>query len=304
MSDGVIQVGGRKVAISHPDKVMFPDAGITKRDIADYWARIADTALPHYRGRPLSIERFPDGIGDDGFFQKDVPDHYPDWIERAELAKEGGTITHVVPNDPATLVYLANQGMITPHLGLSRIDRIERPDRLVIDLDPSDDDFARVQAAAGRVRDALEALGARPVVQTTGSRGLHVVLALDRAAGFDAARAFAHALAERLARDQPDLLTVEHRKAKRGDRVYLDVLRNAYGQTAVGPYAIRALPGAPIATPLDWDEALASDMTPRRHSIASIFRRLGQKSDPWARIDEAPASIDALRAGLDASPAR
>ena len=298
MSELVVETEGRAVAVTHPDKVMFPGDGITKRDLAEYWARIAPTALPHYRGRPLSMERYPDGIGAHGFFQKDVPDHFPDWIERAELPKQDGTVTHVIAEDAATLVYMANQGMITPHLGLSRVDKVDCPDRLVFDLDPSDNDFAKVQAASAHVREAFEDLGARPFVQTTGSRGLHVVLCLDRSAGFDAARAFAQSLAEDLAGRFPELLTVEQRKAKRGDRVFLDVLRNAYGQTSVAPYAVRARPGAPIATPLDWDEALDAEMSPQRYTVKTIFRRLGQKPDPWGDIGKTPASISGLAGRL------
>jgi len=294
MTDCVLNIDGREIAISHPEKVLFPDDGITKRDLAAYWARIAGTALPHYRGRPLSMQRFPDGIDGDGFFQKHLPGHFPDWIDRAELPKQDGTVTYVVAETSATLVYLADQGMITPHLGLSRIDRPDFPDRLVIDLDPSDDDFAKVQKAARHVREALERLGACPFVQTTGSRGLHIVLALDCAADFEVSRAFARDLAERLARRHPDILTVEQRKANRGERVFLDVLRNAYGQTSVGPYALRARPGAPAATPLDWDEALDPAMTAQRHTVRSMFRRLGQKDDPWRDIDAAPASIACL----------
>ncbi|MBK0401330.1 non-homologous end-joining DNA ligase [Limibaculum sp. M0105] len=298
MSGRVIEAGGREVEISRPDKVLFPEGGITKGDLADYWARIAGMALPHFRDRPLSMERFPDGIDADGFFQKDTPEHFPDWIERVELEKEGGTVRHVVVSEAATLVFLADQGMITPHLGLSRTDEIRKPDRLVVDLDPSDDDFAKVQRAARRLRGLLDEIGAHPIVQTTGSRGLHVMLALDRSAEFEEVRDFAGKLAARLAERHPDELTVEQRKAKRGDRVFLDILRNAYGQTSVAPYGVRARPGAPVATPLDWDEALSEGLGPRDYTISNIFRRLGQRNDPWTAIDEKADSITALAAAL------
>lgn len=282
-----VEVDGHRIEITHPDKPMFPDDGIAKRDVADYYRRVAEVALPHYRGRPLSMQRFPDGIGAQGFFQKNAGYYFPDWIETASLEKEDGTVDHVVVNDAATLVYLAQQGMITPHLGLSRVDRIDYPDRLIFDLDPSDDDFGKVQAGASQLRELLEDLGATPFVQASGSRGLHVVVPLDRSERFDPVREAAHGLAEAAAARQPDLLTVEVRKAKRGDRVFVDTLRNAYAQTAVGPYGLRAKPGAPLATPLDWDEALSKKMRPQRFTLANIFRRLGAKGCPWAKLDDA-----------------
>ncbi len=294
MPGETIEVDGHEIALSNREKLFFPDAGITKGNIVDYYRRIGEVALTHYRDRPLSMQRFPDGIAAEGFFQKNAGDYFPDWIETADLAKEDGTVRHVVANSSATLVYLADQGMITPHLGLSRVDAIDTPDRLVFDLDPSDGDFAKVQAAARYVRAALDEMSAPAFVQTTGSRGLHVVVPLDRSAGFDAVREAARRIAGTLAARYPDALTVAQRKAKRGSRIYLDTARNAYGQTAVGPYGVRALPGAPVATPLDWSEALAVDMTPRKYTIANIFRRLGNKDDPWAGISRAAVSAGAF----------
>lgn len=300
LSGTVIEVDGHEIAVSNRDKPFFPDDGITKGDLIEYYRRIAAVALPHYRGRPLSMQRFPDGIAAEGFFQKNASDYFPGWIDIAELPKEDGTVRHVVVDSAAALVYLADQGMITPHLGLSRVDDVDRPDRLIFDLDPSDDDFAKVQAAAARLRDAFEALDATPFVQTTGSRGLHVVVPLDRSADFDTVRDGAQHLAGILAARHPRDLTTEQRKAKRGDRVYLDTARNAYGQTAVAPYGVRARPGAPVATPLDWDEALASDMTPRKYTLRNIFRRLGNKDDPWRLMDEAAVGAASLIARVEA----
>jgi len=280
----VIETGGREVAISHPDKVLFPDDGITKFEMAEYYRRVSDLALRHYRDRALSMHRYPDGIDAEDFFQKDIPDYFPDWIARETLPKEGGEVTHVVANNAATLVYLANQGCITPHLALSRIDRPEHPDRMIFDLDPSDDDFGKVQETARHLGKLLDDLKLTSFVQTTGSRGLHVIVPLDRKADFDAVREFSHRICRALADRHPALMTVEQRKNKRGDKVFLDYLRNAYGQTSVAPYAVRARPGAPIATPLEWDEVGQSGLTPRKYRIDNIFRRLGQREDPWADI--------------------
>lgn len=293
MSDPSVTAGSRKIEISHPDKVLFPKDGITKLDLAEYYAKIAETALPHYRNRPLTIQRFPDGIDAQGFFQKNVPDYFPDWIERVEVPKEDGTVTHALANHPATLVYLANQGCITPHLALVRADAPRCPDRMVFDLDPSDDDFGKVQEVARAVKDALDERDLPSFVATTGSRGFHIVLSLDASVDVDRLRPFARSLAEEVAEANPKLATTEQRKNKRGDRVLVDTFRTAYGQTSVAPYGVRARPGAPVATPLRWDEPFTSDMRPNKYDITSIFRRLGQIDDPWAGIDETP--IDASR---------
>lgn len=298
MSSDTVTVDGHDIALSNLDKVMFADSGLTKADLVEYYRRIGDVALAHYRDRPLTMQRFPDGIGKEGFIQKDAPDYFPDWIERAELAKEGGSVSHVVANKAATLVYLANQGCITPHIGLSRIDAIDRPDRLMFDLDPSVEDFARVQVAARGLRGLLDSLEMPSFVQVTGSRGLHVVVALDRSADFDTMRRCAARLADVLARRHPQAVTVEQRKARRGERVFVDIARNAYGQTAVAPYGVRARPGAPVATPLDWDEALAHDMSPRKYTIKNIFRRLGAKDDPWAEMDKSAIDARSVQSAL------
>lgn len=294
MAGETIEIDGHEIKLSNRDKLIFPDDGITKSDLVDYYRRIADIALPHYRDRPLSIQRFPDGIDKQGFFQKNASDYFPAWIERAKLEKEGGTVDYVVVDSAATLVYLADQGMVAPHLGLSRIDRIDCPDRLVIDLDPSDGDFGKVQRAARRIHRLFSSAGITDFVQTTGSRGLHVVVALDRSRTFDDVRKIVRDLCRRLADKYGDEMTVEQRKSKRGDRIYLDTGRNAYGQTAIASYGLRAKPGAPVAIPLDWKEALSSDMTPQKYTVANIFRRMSRKEDPWADIRNHAISVDRL----------
>jgi len=289
--DRRLSIDGHDIELSRLDKVFFPKSGITKGDLFEYYRRISEIALRHYRDRPLTMHRFPDGIEAEGFFHKDAPDYFPEWIERTKLSKENGSVAHVVANDAATLVYLANQGCITPHLGLSRVDDVDHPDRMIFDLDLSDADFDKVRAAARRIKNLCDELELATFVQTTGSRGLHVVVPLDRTADFDTARNVARILAEYLADRYPEELTVEQRKEKRKGRVYLDYLRNAYGQTVVAPYAVRARDGAPIATPLDWSEALANQLKPDTYTIENIFRRLAQKDDPWKSIDRYPQSL-------------
>jgi bifunctional non-homologous end joining protein LigD len=238
--------------------------------------------------RPLTLHRFPDGINGVNFIQKAVQDHYPAWIKRVTVAKEDGTITHPLANDADTLVWLVDQAAIVFHVWLARCDKPHHPDRLIFDLDPPDgtDDFTIVMEAAKTVRDRLDALGLTAFVMTTGSSGLHVTVPLDRQADFEAVRAFAERVSQRLAARYPDDFTTEHRKNKRRGRLYLDIRRNAYAQTGVAPYSVRAQPGAPIATPLAWDELNDRKLSPQRFHIGNIFRRLAQRPCPWADIDQ------------------
>ncbi len=268
---------------SNEDKVLFPDDGITKGDLIDYYERIAGHMLPHLRGRPLVMQRFPDGIAEGGFYHKQVPDHFPEWIDRVTVKKESGSQDLVVAENEATLAYLADQACITVHPWLSRRDRVRRPDLLVLDLDPPGDDFEPVRHAALACRDLLDELGVTSFVKTTGSRGLHVVVPLDASRDFDDVRGFAKRFAQRLVDRHPDRFTVEQRKDKRGNRVYLDVGRNAYAQTAVAPYAVRARPGAPVAVPLAWHEVETGKIrNGDAYTVKTVFRRLGQIEDPWA----------------------
>ncbi len=279
-----IAAGGITVPLSHPDKVLFPDDGITKEDLARYYADVADRMLPWLRDRPITMVRYPDGLGGQRFFQKNAPSYFPDWIHRAEVGKEGGQVEHVVCDRPATLVYLANQACIEIHAFTSRVDKLGAPDQMVFDFDPPDDErFADVRRAALWARDLLEGeLGLTSFVRTTGGRGLHVHVALNRRTDFDAVREFAHRAAGVLARRHPDVITTEQRKDKRGDRVYADVMRNAYAQTVVASYGVRARAGAPVATPLSWAEVEDEGLEPGRFTMATVRAGLGAAEDAWA----------------------
>lgn len=277
-----VRAGRRTVEIRRPEKVLFPDDGLTKMDLVEHYRTVAPRMLPHLRGRPLMMERHPDGIGGSPLMQKNTPRYFPDWVNRVELAKEGGTVTHVIADDTATLAYLAGQACVTPHRWLSRADQPDHPDRLVFDLDPSDGSgFEDVRWAARRVCRLLDELGLPPLLMTTGSSGLHAVVALDRRADFDTVRGFAREVADLLVARHPRELTTEARKADRGPRVYLDVQRNGYAQTAVAPYAARALPGAPVATPIARAELDDASLTPRSWTMSTIGARLAD-DDPWS----------------------
>lgn len=281
-----VRAGRHTVQINRPDKVLFPgdDGGgptFTKADLADYYRAVADRMLPHLRGRPLMLERHPEGVQRHGFMQKDVPDYFPDWIHTAKLSKEDGTVDYLVADDTATLLYLADQACVTLHRFLSKADKPHQPDRLVFDLDPADDDFQAARHAAGLVHDLLDELGLPSALMSTGSRGLHVLVPLVRGPDFDEVRAFARAAADLLAERHPDLLTTKAPKTSRRGRLYLDVQRNGYAQTAVAPYSVRALPGAPVAAPLAWSELDDKGLHAQRWTIANIGERLAEE-DPWA----------------------
>jgi len=279
-----IRAGRRTVAISHADRVMFPRAGLTKLDLARHYDRVAPAMVPHVRDRPLALDVYPDGVEGGGYLMKQIPAHFPDWIARATVRKRGGEVTHVLANDRPTLVYLAGQNVITLHVWPSRADRPDHPDRLIFDLDPSRARFAEVRAAARAVGDRLRDLGLAPFAMTTGSRGLHVVVPLRRRQPFDTVRAFARAVADDLVAAHPKRLTTAQRKSGRGNRIFVDVMRNAYAQHAVAAYSVRPRPTAPVATPLHWDELADRRLGPERWTTGTIGDRLSAEGDPWKGI--------------------
>jgi bifunctional non-homologous end joining protein LigD len=286
----------RNVEITHPDKVLFPRDGITKADLADYYERVAEWMLPHVRNRPVSMQRFPAGVEEQGFFHKDIPDYFPSWIRRVEVPKAKGTITHVVASDAASLVYLVGQNTITPHVWLSRADRAWQPDRLVIDLDPPPGgDFATVRRAARWTGELLSELGFAPFAQVTGSKGIHVWTPLRRRARHDEVRAFAGDIGRVLAARHPAELTTEWRKEKRDGRILVDTARNTYAQTAIPPYAVRPRPGAPVATPIEWEELSDSKLRPDRWTVTNVLRRLRARGDPWTDIASYARGISRAR---------
>jgi bifunctional non-homologous end joining protein LigD len=231
MSDRqAVKVGRRTVQVSNPGKVLYPDDGITKGDLVDYYRQVAEFMLPHLRSRPVAMERYPDGIDGERIFQKDVPGYFPDWIDRVEVQKEGGKLRQVLCEAAATLVYLANQACITPHVWLSRADRPDHPDQLIFDLDPAGDEFEDARVAALSLRSLLGELELPSFVKTTGGKGIHLTVPLDRRADFEEVRGFAREVAEVLAGRDPDRLTTEQRKQRRKGRLYLDTITSILGR--------------------------------------------------------------------------
>jgi len=284
-----------RVTVTHPDKVLFPDDGITKGEVVDYYRTVAPRMLPLISGRPVTMQRFPDGIGKGGFLQKQIGRHFPDWIERVTApnrrtrqATVREEVTYPVCRTADDLAYLANQGCLTPHVWLSRAPDIHHPDQLVFDLDPASDDLGVLRAAAAGLRGLLGELGLAAFLKSSGSRGLHVVVPLVPAAETDTVKLFSIAVAEALAARHPDDFTTEGRIANRDGRLYLDIGRNGYAQTMAAPYAVRALPGAPVSVPLEWSELEA--FVPGRHTLHTIGERLAAP-DPWAGLDAAATGL-------------
>jgi bifunctional non-homologous end joining protein LigD len=295
----MIAIDGHEVKITRPGKILFPDGEVTKRDLVDYYRRIAPHILPHVKDRPLMLERYPDGIRGARIVQKSVSSYYPGWIKTATVKKVGGVLRQVVCENAAALAYLANQASITLHIWLSRLQRPDHPDQMIFDLDPSGADFEPVRDTAHALREKLTEHGMPAFVKSTGSRGVHVTVPLKPDTDFDSVRAFARELAELVASEDPKHRTMEQRKSERRGRVFLDTNRNAYAQTAVAPYAVRARAGAPIAVPISWRELDERDFRPDGVTIRTVFDRLKRLDDPWKDLWQSAVSLRRLKPGLE-----
>jgi len=279
------KVGRYLVNLTHEDKVLFTQPTITKSDLIEYYESIADIMIPHIKNRPLSLYRCVEGIAQDCFYQKNAADYFPSWIKTVPVKKEeGGTVDYVLCNNAATLVYLANQVMITPHVWLSRVPALTKPDRMIFDLDPVKQDFKTLCGIAHELRALLEECGLHPHVMTTGSRGLHVVTPLKPSATFDDVRSFAYQVGQIMVDRHPDLLTLELRKNKRHGRVFVDVLRNSWTATGVAPYGVRAIAGAPVAMPLRWEDLKKRGLMSQTYTIKNMMKYIEKYGDAWADI--------------------
>jgi len=285
--------------ITHPDKVLFPDDGITKGELAGYYESVAPVMIPHLRRRPVTMERYPAGIGQKGFWQKDVSKGFPDWLERVEVPKKDGVVHHPLITDVRSLLWVANQNTITPHVWVSRAPKLYFPDVCVFDLDPSREDPDALRTAALNVRDFLKDLGLRSWVKTSGSKGFHIVLSLDGKSRIDTVARFAHAVGTLLVRRDPEHLTQEFSKADRGSRILVDTGRNGYSATFAAAYAVRAKPGAPVSAPCAWEEIEKGSVSPRTFTLRTMRDRIEKVGDLWSdmrkRKQGLPRAIDRLR---------
>jgi bifunctional non-homologous end joining protein LigD len=276
--------------ITHPEKVLFPDDGITKGELASYYETIAPQMLPHLRGRPVTMERYPSGIGKPGFWQKNLAKG-PDWLERVEVPKRGGRVLYPVLHDTRGLLWLANQNCITPHVWTSRVPDLDRPDLCVFDLDPSRDEPEILRRAVLAVRDLLNELGLRSWVKTSGSKGFHIVVPLDGECGWGDVETFAHRAGAVLVARDPEHLTQEFAKADRGGRIFVDTGRNGPGATFAAAYAVRARPQAPVSAPCRWDEVERGLVRPGTFTLRAMAARVATTGDPWADLWEQRCSL-------------
>lgn len=277
--------------ITHPEKVLFPDLGITKGELASYYEAVAPVMLPHIVGRPVTMERFPAGIGEPGFMQKDVSKGFPDWLERVEVPKKGGTVRHPLVTDVRSLLWLANQNCITPHVWTSRAPELTFPDICVFDLDPSEDDPGILRDVTIGLRDLLGELGLTSWVKTSGSKGFHIVVPLDGKADFGEVYAFAHAVGRLFVRRDPERLTQEFAKADRAGRIYVDTGRNGYSATFAAAYAVRARPGAPVSAPCTWEELQRGEVGPQTFSMRTMADRIAGVGDLWSHLQQGGHSL-------------
>jgi len=267
--------------ITHPEKVLFPDDGITKGELAAYYEAIAPVMLPHLAGRPLTMERYPAGIGRKGFWQKDVSKGFPDWLERVEVPKKDGRVHHPVVTDERSLLWTVNQNTITHHVWSSRVPDLKHPDVCVFDLDPSTDDVASVRAAALALRDLLEKLTLPSWIKTTGSKGFHIVFPLDGKTPMGQAARFADAVGKVFVSLAPEALTQEFSKVDRRGRIYVDTGRNGYHSTFAAAYTVRARRGAPVSAPCTWEEVERGEVEPATFTIRNVLERVSQVGDVW-----------------------
>jgi bifunctional non-homologous end joining protein LigD len=267
--------------ITHPEKVLFPADGITKGELAAYYDAVADMMLPHVKGRPVTMERFPSGIGAKGFLQKDVIKGFPTWLPRVEAPKKDGIVHYALANDRRSLQWLANQNTITLHVWPSRAPKLDRPDVCVLDLDPSRDEPEVLRDMTLAVRDLLGELGVPSWVKTSGSKGFHIVTKMKAGSTFRDSSSFADRVAAVLVQQHPKHLTLEFSKADRGGRILIDTGRNRQGATFAAAYTVRARPGAPVSAPCSWDEIERGDVHPQTFTLRTMSTRLAAVGDLW-----------------------
>ena len=282
------------VRLTHPNRVLYSEQGITKLDLANYYAQIAEWILPHVKGRPLSIVRCPAGLQSACFFQKHLPKGQAGDIRQVQIQEKQSIAAYLVADNIADLVWLVQIGVLEIHVWGSRADQVERPDRLVFDLDPDPAvPWTQVREGAKLLRDVLADLGLASFLKTTGGKGLHVVVPVERRYSWPEAKRFSKAVADLIANQMPARYVVNMSKAARRGKIFIDYLRNERGATSIAPYSTRARKGAPVATPIAWEELDAvSDAA--FFTLKTVPRRLARlRRDPWADMDQTRQGISA-----------
>lgn len=272
------------MVITHPDKLLFPDDGITKGDVASYYDTLAPVILPHLRGRPITMERYPAGIQAKGFWQKDVSKGFPEWLERVTVPKKDGVVHHPIVTDLRSLMWITNQNTVTQHVWGSRVPRLNYPDLCVFDLDPSDEDWDSVRTAAIGLRDLLAKLELPSWIKTSGSKGFHIVVPIDGKTSADVVARFGSSVGALFVSLAPDRLTQEFNKVDRRGRIYVDVGRNGYSATFAAAYTVRAKRGAPVSAPCTWEEVERGEVHPQTFTLRNMPDRVAKAGDLWAPL--------------------
>jgi bifunctional non-homologous end joining protein LigD len=279
----------REVKLSSADRVLFPEDGVTKGDLFDYYGRIAPAILPHLRNRPFTLKRYPHGITQQSYFQKQAPRGIPDWIPTRQFTthpRDGGSrlVDFALVNSRHALLWMVQMNCIDMNAWYSRVDKPERPDYVVFDLDPADDAFANAITVAHRVREALEQLDLRSYVKTSGASGIHVLVPITRRSTFDETYEFAERVSRRVEAENPGLATTEWLKKKRPEgAVLVDHRQNGHGKTIASVYSVRPRRGAPVSTPLEWDE-LTDDVRPQQFGMPDVIARLEKLGDRYEPV--------------------
>jgi DNA ligase D len=273
----------RDVKLTNLDKVLWPEDGITKGDLVEYYRAVSAALVPHLRNRPLTVKRYPDGLRGETFFQKNAPKGTPHWVRTITLPAESARreVSYVLCNDEPTLLWLGNQAAIELHPWLSLLDRLERPDSLVLDVDPPEGRFDLAVRTALATREVLSGRGISACAKTSGAKGVHVYVPIQRRYGFDQARSAAHSLAVEVEATEPDLVTTEFKRAGRDGKVFLDFTRLGRGQHVVAAFSPRARPGAPVSFPVSWEKLERVD--PLEFSIRNVPELL-TRGDPWREL--------------------
>ena len=270
--------------ITHPEKVLFPDIGLTKGEVAAYYEAVAPVMLPHLKGRPITMERFPAGIGSEGFLQKNVGKGFPVWLKRIEVPKKGGVVNYPLANDLKSLLWIVNQNTITFHVWTSRTPRLDRPDICILDLDPSQEDAEVLRNAALSARQVFDELGYPSWIKTSGSKGFHIAARMKPRAAAGESSILADKVARIMIERDPDHLTREFHKVDRRGRILIDTGRNNPGATFAAPYSLRPKPDAPVSAPCTWEEVERGKVAPQSITVRSMPDRLQQLGDLWAGL--------------------
>jgi bifunctional non-homologous end joining protein LigD len=287
----------REVRLSSADRVLFPGDGITKGDLFEYYGAVAPVLVPHLRDRPFTMKRWREGIAGGSFFQKQAPKGIPDWLPTRTFTthpREGGSreVDFPLVNSREAVLWMVQMHCIDMNAWYSRVDRPDRPDYVLFDLDPPDGAFGLAVRAAHLVREALDGLGLRSYVKTSGADGIHVLVPVTRRYGFRRTHAFAEVVSRRLAEENPGVITTEWLKRKR-EGVLIDYHQNGAGKTIASAYSVRPKPGAPVSTPLEWDE-LTPKLDPRRFTMAAVLRRVEQRGDLFEPVLRGGQSLPSL----------